>query len=163
MLVCPINSTGTSQFIFVFRTMLFGCQETHQLLDALFNSSCWSSAIWSISLFLVKPIMWIDYAWNSPPPSLSWAGEHTFMHTHMCISSRAQNIRKIENSLAGTSTLWPSEICLVTTYIAVTHVLRNWICILQELCCSGWWTFLVFWKLTRISFVSCTMILKIFP
>lgn len=45
MLVCTANSMGANQFIFVFNTMLFSCQETHQLLSGLSNSSCWLSAI----------------------------------------------------------------------------------------------------------------------
>lgn len=53
---------GCKSIYFLFqRAMLFSCQETHQLLNGLSNSSCWSFAIWSISLLLVKLIMWLDY------------------------------------------------------------------------------------------------------
>lgn len=114
-LVRTANSMGTSQFIFVFSTMLFGCQETHQLLNGLSNSSCWSSAIWSISLFLVKSIMWLYCAWNSALlitiPRVLGRGTHIHTHTltHMrrstCMPLRAQSFRKRKQLRAGTSSL----------------------------------------------------------
>lgn len=114
-LVCTANSMGTSQFIFVFSTMLFSCQEKHQLLNGLSNSSCWSSAIWSISLFLVKPIMWLYCAWNSALiitishvlGRCTHIHAHTLIHMHRCtcMPLRAQSFEKRKQLRAGTSSL----------------------------------------------------------
>jgi hypothetical protein len=81
------NSMGTSQFVFVFSTMLFSCQRTCQSLNGLPHPSCWFSAIGSISLSLVKSVVWLEYAWIvllSHPLSIFWADAHTSLHTLIC-------------------------------------------------------------------------------
>lgn len=81
--------------------MLLSCQETHQLLNGLFNSSCWSFAEWSISLLLVKSIICLclkfcSYHHYSPSPGQvpTCPCIHTHSHAHTCVYAKLQKDRK---------------------------------------------------------------------
>lgn len=124
MLVCVTNSMGTSQFIFVFSSMLLSCQEIHQLLNGLFNLSCWSFAEWPIALFLVKAILWLylkfcSYHHHPPSPGQvpTHPCTHTHSHAHTCVYAKLQKDRKRIGVGSSIRKLWNPR---VTTQRTIT-------------------------------------------
>lgn len=107
MLVCTTNSIGTSQLFIYFQHYAFQVPRRIKCLMFHLIHPADPFAIRSMSLFLMKPITWPDYVWNSALSivSLHLLGrclhtrKHTLRCTHTCVPLKAQGFRKTENNL----------------------------------------------------------------
>lgn len=107
MLVCTTNSIGTSQLFISFQHSAIQLPRHIECLMFHLIHPADPFAIRSMSLFLMKPITWLDYVWNSALSIISLhllgrcrhTHKHTLGCTHTCIPLKAPGFRKIENSL----------------------------------------------------------------